>query len=134
MSYTVKGGSGLGSTVGTLELEDDSVTLAKLGSDIGGEAFPAATSPAGADAWTDWDVSAQVPSGAKVAFVLCVLANNRSHGVRANGSAVERRFAPGVSQLWTFWQVQLPTDDSRILERYVATSAVDVTFRVVGWL
>jgi len=69
-----------------------------------------------AAAWTDWDLSAAVPAGAK--FVEILLSNNQiqanSLGGRNNGSAVNRVFDfGGVLEKTT---LTVPCDTNRIIE------------------
>ncbi len=53
-----------------------------------------------ASAWTDWDISAIVPAGAKVVELLWSIASavnsNVTLGARKNGSALSRTFASGA--------------------------------------
>jgi len=83
--------------------------------------------------WEDWDLSAIVPAGTK--YVLIYVRNNYtgalSHGVRKNGSALNRRIYLGATCGAT---LLTECDVNRVVERYNAgTSTGHAYFSVWGY-
>lgn len=94
---------------------------------------PVEISPDVADAWTDADVSAHIPSGS-VGVMLHIAnasANTRACGFRKNGSTDNR-----INNLNTnnhMW-CMIGVDGSRILELYQGGTATDIDIYLVGYL
>lgn len=121
--------------VGTAQLAAEAVTRAKFADGIFTQLFEAESSNAGADAWEDWDLSGVglLPVGAKLAFFVIRGAGTANVGVRPNGSALTPLLA-ATSGSFFFVVVELPADDSRIVERFTATNVTRAFFRLVGYI
>lgn len=83
---------------------------------------------AGAGAWVDWDVSALVPAGTKVIEVVIYNSAGASSGIRANGSATDRKL---TLTSWMTMLVQL--DSSYICERWHPAGADHAYYQIMGW-
>lgn len=86
----------------------------------------------GGGAWQDWDMSAIIPAGARVAEISMEHDTNSTMGVRANGSALTRSVA-GVGGT-TSWRmtVQVLLDAGRIIEVWNPLAGA-ATYRVWGY-
>jgi len=90
-------------------------------------------SPAGFNAWEDWDISGSIPAGAVYALIHCRsndAAARREVGVRNNGSALVRSDLLGIHE--TIMILTL-VDAARICEIYVAAVAAALVCNVWGY-
>lgn len=93
---------------------------------------PVEVSPGTADAWTDCDVSAHIPSGAVgvILHVVNTTGNTRGFGLRKNGSTDARtNDLVTISHIWCMVGV----DANRIFEAFHATVATDIDIYLVGY-
>lgn len=97
------------------------------------EGFSAESSPAGADAWEDWDVTALVGSTCIGVWVAMrnTTAGAATLGIREDGSALERLYAFLASQIIVDF---VPLASTKIIERRANTAASRLATRIVGEL
>jgi hypothetical protein len=97
------------------------------------EIVPVSLTPDTVDAWTDWDLNASIPTGAKYVEVFMAVAFGvRTFGLRKNGSALARTVARADdTRNWSgTWTVGL--DTGRVLEYYVSNTDVCI-FKAIGY-
>lgn len=142
----IGGGSGISTSGGgvpadgsitTAMLADGAATPVKLSATLLTEAaFSPARANTPAAGWYDWDLSATIPAGSRVAFIFCGAGTATSSlvGARANGSSQDRRsLAGGASDGTTVgFVVPVQLDSGRIIEVY-ETNAYVTGYSLAGW-
>ena len=87
---------------------------------------------AGNSTWTDWDLSAFIPSGALyVEIYIQVPYGSGSWGVRKNGSAISRVLSNGDNSIQHSGTITADLDAGRIIEHY--SSKEGFTFNAMGY-